>query len=53
MQRRQIILEDERYLIFYTFEGEAVSLPAAEAAGAPPQHAEPEARPEAEEERSV
>jgi len=56
MQRRQITLEDGRYLIFYTFEGEAVLSPpaaVAEAAGTPPQHAEPEARPEAEEERSV
>ncbi|MDQ3135813.1 MAG: hypothetical protein M3Q76_13615 [Acidobacteriota bacterium] len=52
MQRRQIILEDGRYLIFYTFEGEAVSPAAAEAAGTP-QPIEPEARPEAEEERRV
>jgi hypothetical protein len=49
MRRRQITLADGRYLIFYTFEDEAVAgLPGGEAS-----HREPEVRPEAEEERSV
>ena len=51
MRRRQITLADGRYLIFYTFEDEAVSgLPGGDAAAARP---EPEVKPEAEEERSV
>jgi hypothetical protein len=51
MRRRQITLADGRYLIFYTFEDEAVGgLPDD---GVEATRPEPEAKPEAEEERSV
>lgn len=49
MRKRQIRLEDGRYLIFYTFED--APPPAAEEQGA--DASEPRAEPEAEEERSV
>ncbi|HYG80829.1 MAG TPA: hypothetical protein VD861_10595 [Pyrinomonadaceae bacterium] len=49
MQKRQITLEDGRYLIFYTFED--APPPAEEKQGA--ARSEPQAEPEAEEERSV
>jgi hypothetical protein len=48
MQKRQVTLEDGRYLIFYTFE-DAPPPAAEEKRGA----AEPQVEPEAEEERSV
>jgi hypothetical protein len=50
MQKRQITLEDGRYLIFYTFED--APAPAEEKRGAA-DAGEPEAEPEAEEERRV
>ncbi|HEX8129058.1 MAG TPA: hypothetical protein VF527_08160 [Pyrinomonadaceae bacterium] len=57
MQRRQITLEDGRYLIFYTFAEETAAsvnvkdeAGAAESAG---QGAEPDAEPQATEERRV
>ena len=60
MQRRQITLEDGRYLVFYTFDEEAVaattSSAAAEAAGdepSPVRREEPSAEPQATEERRV
>lgn len=58
MQRRQITLEDGRYLIFYTFDGEtaAPSKPDEEAgAGAADsgRRAEPEVEPQATEEKRV
>jgi hypothetical protein len=49
MQKRQITLEDGRYLIFYTFED--APAPAEEKRGA--DAAGPAAEPEAEEERRV
>jgi len=58
MQRRQITLEDGRYLIFYTFtdEGSAASADDAEASAgttAAPSREQPEVQPVAEEERRV
>ena len=61
MQRRQITLEDGRYLIFYTFEDETgtasnSSASAAEAAVDESAHApgrEPSAEPQATEEKRV
>ncbi|MGI9107221.1 MAG: hypothetical protein ACR2G4_13345 [Pyrinomonadaceae bacterium] len=59
MQRRQITMEDGRYLIFYTFEDEIVSGKAdnAEKVGheeaTTTRLAEPDAKPQAEEERRV
>ena len=50
MQKRQITMEDGRYLIFYTFEDAPAH--AEEKRGAA-DAVEPEAEPEAEEERSV
>lgn len=50
MQKRQITMEDGRYLIFYTFE-DAPPPAAEEERGA--TEMQPEAVPEAEEERSV
>ena len=54
MQRRQITLEDGRYLIFYTFAEEAAAAEAGEreAARTAPT-AEPAAEPQATEERGV
>jgi hypothetical protein len=49
MQKRQITLEDGRYLIFYTFE--EAPAPAEEKHGA--AASAPKAEPEAEEERRV
>jgi hypothetical protein len=55
MQRRQITLEDGRYLIFYTFEDEtaAPSNSNESAAESPGRPAEPDAQPQATEERRV
>ncbi|HEX8633605.1 MAG TPA: hypothetical protein VF703_05575 [Pyrinomonadaceae bacterium] len=58
MQRRQITLEDGRYLIFYTFDEETNASPESdEEAGARAadsgRRAEPEAEPQATEERRV
>jgi len=57
MQRRQITLDDGRYLIFYTFEEEtAVPSNSDEEAGASAdsrRRAEPDAEPQATEERRV
>lgn len=58
MQRRQITLEDGRYLIFYTFDEETTAASAAstEKAGGEEssnQRDEPVAAPQATEERSV
>ena len=49
MQRRQIEMEDGRYLIFYTFDEE----PNAPARDDEAERAEPDAEPVAEEERDV
>ena len=50
MEKREVRLEDGRYLIFYTFD-EKPAMPASDegVAGRP----EPRAEPEAEDERSV
>ena len=58
MQRRQITLEDGRYLVFYTFEEETAetSATAEEHAGdekSPASRTEPNAEPQATEERRV
>jgi hypothetical protein len=58
MQQRQITLEDGRYLVFYTFDEEPASPSNSTdgAAGAEErsvQRAEPEAEPQATEERRV
>ncbi|HZG54716.1 MAG TPA: hypothetical protein VEZ40_21615 [Pyrinomonadaceae bacterium] len=55
MQRRQITLEDGRYLIFYTFDEEtnASSTSDEETAADSGRRAEPEAEPQATEERRV
>ncbi|MDQ1558887.1 MAG: hypothetical protein QOD32_1947 [Pyrinomonadaceae bacterium] len=56
MQRRQITLEDGRYLIFYTFDEEARSETPPERAGdeqSPARVEEPMAEPQATEERRV
>jgi hypothetical protein len=59
MQRRQITLEDGRYLIFYTFDEETTTTAAAssmESAGDEQSSArreEPEAEPQATEEKRV
>jgi hypothetical protein len=59
MQRRQITLEDGRYLVFYTFDEETAppsnSREGAKGAGesAAAERAEPEAEPQATEERRV
>lgn len=56
MQRRQITLEDGRYLIFYTFDEEAASPIPPESAGdeqSPARVEEPTAEPQATEERRV
>ncbi|HYP01260.1 MAG TPA: hypothetical protein VER76_13800 [Pyrinomonadaceae bacterium] len=58
MQRRQITLEDGRYLVFYTFDEETVA-PANSGAGEGAEkspaarNAEPQAEPQATEERRV
>ena len=49
MHKRQITLEDGRYLIFYTFEDE----PAPSTENPDAQRPEPEPEPQAEEERRV
>lgn len=57
MQRRQITLEDGRYLVFYTFEEETTTAASSEEnAGAEDSSArdhEPRAEPQATEERRV
>jgi hypothetical protein len=55
MQRRQITLEDGRYLIFYTFDEEtaAPSNSNEGAAESPARQPEPDAQPQATEERRV
>ncbi|HEX8424459.1 MAG TPA: hypothetical protein VF634_13660 [Pyrinomonadaceae bacterium] len=57
MQRRQITLEDGRYLVFYTFEEETTTAsPSEDDAGAEQssaRDAEPNAEPQATEERRV
>lgn len=50
MQKREVKLEDGRYLIYYTFD-EKPAPQASAGAGAP--RPEPKAEPEAEDERSV
>jgi hypothetical protein len=50
MQQRRITLEDGRYLIFYTFEDEAAP-PASGGEGERDVEVEPQAKPQAEEER--
>lgn len=50
MEKREVRLEDGRYLIFYTFDEKSVMLASGEADAPRP---EPEAEPEAEDERSV
>ena len=59
MQRRQITLEDGRYLIFYTFDDERAGAPPSSAPAqadddqAAARGAEPNAEPQATEERRV
>jgi hypothetical protein len=50
MQQRRITLEDGRYLIFYTFEDEAAPT-ASSGEDERAKKVEPQARPQAEEER--
>lgn len=51
MKRRQITLNDRRYLIFYTFEDSPV--PPVKNTGSEVRASEPIPRPEASEERNV
>jgi hypothetical protein len=51
MNRRQIEMEDGRYLIFYTFDEEPAATANDDDAAA--ERPEPQAEPEAEEERLV
>ena len=51
MEKRQIKMEDGRYLIFYTFAESAA--PSGTGVEVDQRESEPEAKPEAEEERSV
>ncbi|HEX8773894.1 MAG TPA: hypothetical protein VF735_09810 [Pyrinomonadaceae bacterium] len=53
MHKRQITLADGRYLIFYTFEDEDAPPVAASEVKEASKRPEPEARPEAEDERHV
>lgn len=53
MHKRQITLADGRYLIFYTFEDDAAPRIAASDAKEESERPEPEAKPEAEDERHV
>jgi hypothetical protein len=57
MQRRQITLEDGRYLIFYTFEEETTASANSDgdagAAESSERRAEPDAEPQATEEKRV
>jgi hypothetical protein len=55
MQQRRITLEDGRYLIFYTFDDEGASSASSKARGEEEsaKEVEPQAKPQAEEERSV
>jgi hypothetical protein len=55
MEKRQIRMHDGRYLIFYTFAGEASPSRSDDEKDAPGEMAErqPDAKPEAEEERRV
>ena len=51
MHRRRVTLNDGRYLIFYTFDGQPDGASEVEGAGA--SRSEPDARPQALEERRV
>jgi hypothetical protein len=53
MHRRRITLKDGRYLIFYTFDEQLGSGHEVEGAGQDMSRSEPDARPQAEEERRV
>jgi hypothetical protein len=53
MHRRRITLKDGRYLIFYTFDEQPGSGQEVEGAGQDASRSEPDARPQAEEERRV
>jgi hypothetical protein len=53
MHRRRITLNDGRYLIFYTFEEQVTSASETEGAGRNATRSEPDAQPQAEEERRV
>jgi hypothetical protein len=53
MQKRQIRMQDGRYLIFYTFTDELASSGAKVTKDEGAAGDEPEAKPEAEEERRV
>ena len=53
MQKRQIRMQDGRYLIFYTFTDEAALPGAEEIKDEGSAGGEPEVKPEAEEERRV
>ena len=53
MEKREIKLNDGRYLIFYTFEAEKAESPSdISVEGARPE-SQPKVKPESEEERSV
>jgi hypothetical protein len=53
MHKRQITLPDGRYLIFYTFEDEETQRAATSDAQDEGKRPEPDAEPEAEDERHV
>lgn len=54
MHKRELTLADGRYMIFYTFDEPGASSTESHAAlETAERHVEPEARPEAEEERRV
>ena len=53
MHRRRITLADGRYLIFYTFDEQPAPRAQTQAEGDNAPRREPEAQPEAEEERRV
>lgn len=53
MHRRRITLADGRYLIFYTFDESPAPRPQSQVEGDNANRREPEAKPEAEEERRV
>jgi hypothetical protein len=53
MQKRQITMQDGRYLIFYTFTDQPALPRTEETKDEGADEVEPEAKPEAEEERRV
>jgi len=53
MKKRQITMHDGRYLIFYTFEDQAEPPAGEENHSEAAVQGQPDAKPEAEEERSV